>query len=319
MALEFQRSITGITNSELLDQYIRADSVIGSIFNSILFHKPAEELIRFKFDQDLTGEQVTHLDSILQSYVETQPSDVKIYRLMNNTELALFTDKSVPPLGWNYKTGLEARLHFRDTKSYGRIQEREYFANRTINPDGSVDLDDKIIREAYNYTFNEYGDVIEREIIIYWLREDGTEHTKTKSHTKNYLINLEEALDEAIKVRTAFTNELKIVVRAFAVPSIISNGQLTQASTDLAGGDPGLPPYSQTAAVQSLAGELLAIALLEDYENELSSFISIGSPSIVSAFQNDTNHVWLDNEFQPGLTFRAHLVTEVLTYIQGGT
>ena len=319
MALIFQRNITpDLVDVAAFSEYLSADATLGGLFDSVIWYRPSEDLIRLKFTQDLTEDQIVHLDGLITSYSETFPSDVKIYRLMSDTERTIFGDYKTPPIGWNYRTGLESRLHFRDTKNYGRIQEREYYLNRTINPDGTVTLDDKIIREEYQYTFNDFGDVIERTIVIHWVREDGSEHPTTKSHTKNYLVNLEEMLDEAIKVRQAFTNELKIVVRAFAVPSIISNGQLTQEATDLAGGDPGSGPYSQTAAVQTLAGELLAIALLEDYEDQISSFISIGSPKIITAFATDSTHVWLDNEYQPAMTFRQHLVSEITTYIQGG-
>ncbi len=246
-----------------------------------------------------TGQRLVHPNP------ESLLKHVKIFRFMSDQERRLFADYSIPPHGWNYKTGLAQRLDHKDVKTYGRIITREFYGSSQINPDGTVTLTDKVVMEEYSYMYSEYGDVIRRTITIRWVLEDETYHPDAKSHIKTYLANPDEILEEAIAVRKAFSNDLKIVLRQAAVPSIIANDQI--------------PPdvLAGTGGNTVLAAELVAIALLEEYESQFDSFISMGAPGTVTAIMSDQNHVWLDNELQAGVSFRQYIAGQIMNYIQG--
>jgi len=138
---------------------------------------------------------------------------LKVYRYMDSTA---YPDKTIPPKGLDYKTGLVTRL-YEDPyiNDLGFLETMNFYGKGVFNSTTkSWELSDKIICEKYMYTIDPATKyVIARTKEIIWYREDGTKHPDRKYMFKPYsILEMEE---EAIKRRSNIMSVIKIELAKF--------------------------------------------------------------------------------------------------------
>lgn len=138
---------------------------------------------------------------------------IKVYRYMDSTA---YPDKTIPPKGLDYKTGLITRL-YEDPyiNDLGFLETMNFYGKGVFNSTTrSWNLSDKIICEKYMYTIDPATKyVVARTKEISWYREDGTKHPDKKYMFKPYsILEMEE---EAIRRRSNIISGVKIELAKF--------------------------------------------------------------------------------------------------------
>lgn len=138
---------------------------------------------------------------------------LKIYRYMDSTA---YPDRTIPPKGLDYKTGLITRL-YEDPyiNDLGFLETMNFYGKGVFNSTTkSWDLSDKIVCEKFMYTIDPTTKyVIARTKEIIWYREDGTKHPDRKYMFKPYsILEMEE---EAVRRRQNIMSGIKIELAKF--------------------------------------------------------------------------------------------------------
>jgi hypothetical protein len=232
---------------------------------------------------------------------------LKIYRY--TTTRIRPRDEIRPPLDLDYTRGLTRMLYKLDTKHLGRVVKKEYFAEKTVDESGNVQLSDLIVRENIETVRDPFGDPDLIRTVITWIREDGTDCQETKVVERVLSINREDKLAESIATRQAFLNNLKMEVRGIIVPLMIAHDEIPQPYVDAAGGN----PY--------IAGELWAVKFMETYIVAFLAFEKESNPWILDIMQNDPmlQFAWIDYEIPNtgGVTVRQYILSQFSEYYSG--
>lgn len=159
----------------------------------------------------LVSRQVTEEEfALLQS---DKFKRLKIYRYVDDDFIA---DRTVPPKGLNYNTGINTRLHSVPFISeIGFLETMDFYAKAEFNAEtNSWDYSDKIVSERVNYNIDPQTKyVVSRVKEITWYKEDGTPHPDTKEMFKTY--NILEMEEEAIRRRSNIISSIKIELAKF--------------------------------------------------------------------------------------------------------
>lgn len=215
---------------------------------------------------------------------------LKIYRFVDKN--TTYTDKTVPPKGLDYKTGLTVRLYPKPFVSNdGFLTKMEYYSGISFNSSiGDWEYSDEILEATFQYQRDPATEfVISRTKTLSWYREDGTKHHETKVMFKPYsLIQMDE---EAIRRRSNIIALIKIELAKFNAWALSRQYP-----------DPKLRPNANDAAK----------ALFTPFAPYMLGFINGGDKSIVKFTQN-FKHPFLDYHMptQNNMTVREFILSRV--------
>jgi hypothetical protein len=224
------------------------------------------------------------LGEITEPYVDPDPpSDpvppsVKLYRYATRQ----YEDVSVPPVGLNYVTGIDGRLHPTNAVMVdGEVRQIDYYAEATMDPaTGQVSYDDLVVRESFVYQRDAVGFARGRVQTITWYREDDTPHPTTKQRVKFY--EPDESLREGYRRRGNITDKLAMDMA----------GWLMVTQTQLANQQDRLN---------------LGREFMRQHKLSFDMFVEASSAQILYDVTDDTTD-WLDDLLAPGVTIRATIL-----------
>lgn len=194
------------------------------------------------------------------------------------------------PVNLDYKTGLDIRLHAKNTLIKGELVKTEYFSDQGLT--------DKVLDVAMIYNRDAIGFVLNRTVVRRWVMKNGEYHPTVKTTFKDYTINPQDQISEGVTRRENSINALQPKVLYFMLTTI--QGQ------------------TQTQIV------LAARAFMDNLEDPITKFIKnsstitdpaspdLGKKKLWVAFR-DAPEAWLDNTPAAlgGATIRQYMMNEV--------
>lgn len=151
--------------------------------------------IDFVFNNDISENQISNLDNIINSHVANSSFKSPIFYKINNT----LDD----PQNIDYDI---MGFHKKRIINKGELNTIEYYKNYTFSSDTYSDL---VVRESRVYTKDSLGIVMYRDLSIDWFLNDDTVGV-TKSYRKYY--SPDAALQEGIDRRSNIINSAKAVL-----------------------------------------------------------------------------------------------------------
>ena len=214
----------------------------------------------------------------------------KIYRYFEEDDLKDL-DRTKPPLGHDYKTGLNVRLHPKRTTIKGEVVKVDYYAD--------PGLTDIILVVEIEYVRDSLGFALSRTTNRRWALENGSFHETEKVTTKSYSVNAEDQIKEGIRRRQNIIDTLQPAVLKFMFESLLPQG------------------LSQMQIV------LMGRAFIDSHELEFDKFVkssstvtdpaspNFGKKTLVVEFENATE-TWLDNTPASlgGISIRDFIIQE---------
>ena len=191
-------------------------------------------------------------------------------------------DDYTPPLAIDYRVAPNPRLHRKQTFSKGVLVRVTYYAEATVQPDGTVAYNDPVVEEVYDYVRDAANFALERTLTITWFRADGTPHPTTKKLRKVY--DRQASLREGKRRRRNVVDSLQGMVARLLVGS-------------------AAPGQEQAALDQGRA-------FMGQYQKEIVNFVEAGLPDLANAVAVDTT-AFLDVEIAPGVTVRDNILDEL--------
>ncbi len=175
----------------------------------------------------------------------------------------------------DYIRGLPNRLHPKVTMVQGEVQKVEYFADATMQPDGSIVYSGLVVKEDSVYTRSPEGLALSRALTITWVNEDDSDHELTKVRTKLY--NAMEQVREGTRRRGNIIDDLKLKVI-------------------------GLVMVTKPADYATALGD--GQSFMKMHEVDIIAFIDTSNQDLYNAISADTTHTWLNNDTGGGVTIR---------------
>lgn len=168
------------------------------------------------------------------------------------------------------------RLYPEYVKIKGEVQTVNWWAEASVNPDGSMAYDDLIVREAFTYTRDPNGFALYRDSTLTWICEDETDHPDVKTLEKKFYPPLERIQERKTR-RTNIIDDLKLTLLAWVAIST---------------------PCDFVTALG------LGQTFFTSLQSEIAAYIELSNDVLAIAITNDSTTTWLDNQIQ-GVTIRA--------------
>ena len=194
------------------------------------------------------------------------------------------------PVNLDYKTGLNVRLHAKNTLAKGELVKTEYFSDQALT--------DKVIQVDIAYNRDAMGFAQNRTVVRRWVMKNNQFHPTIKTTFKDYTINTQDQISEGITRRENLINALQPKILYFMLTTV-------QGKT-------------QTEII------LMARSFMDHMEDPITKFIKnsstetnpmspdIGKKRLWIAFR-DAPDTWLDNTPAAlgGATIRQYMMNEV--------
>lgn len=152
----------------------------------------------------------------------------------------------------NYKTELINSLYAKRTFSFGALTQVEWYSD--------LALTDKVLNVDVAYNYNALGFATDRTVTRTWYDDDDNAIPETKVSNKDYTINPQDQLDEAILRRQNILRQTNVWLIGGVPP--------------LANADPAVPDTNELEVKQD------GIDFFDVYESEASKFKLSGSTSL---------------------------------------
>lgn len=235
------------------------------------------------FDADAAVDAAT-VHSTLADYLEAAGTQW-CYEISHYTNSGEHYYKR-PPMDLNFKTQLNRRLFPKITMSKGEVQAIDYYAEGTLQQDGSVVYTKPVINESFFYLRTDAGLAVMRNQFIRWYRADGSldmdpAHMKTRVKYYNNI----EMLEESERRRKNVVDNAGIAI-IFLM-------------------DQTMPQDAGTKNIDK------ARKLWRQYEREIHLYITVGVRELEEAIAEDELFGWLDNPIGGGATIRSYAVNEL--------
>jgi hypothetical protein len=200
------------------------------------------------------------------------------------------------PHNINYKTELSQTLYPKREFTFGAVTKVEWFSD--------VALTDKVLQVDIVYNYDALGFATNRTTTRTWYNEDDTPYSEAKVSYKDYTLNPQDQLDEAILRRTNILRQCNVNLIGI-VPVLTAV-------------DPGFADATQEQVKQD------GIAFFEKYELETSQYKSVGSENLENIIRNldlalpeNAQWYWFDCPYGAPLTAITG-VTTIRDYIIWG-
>lgn len=193
---------------------------------------------------------------------------------------------NVPPMGLNYKTGLNLRLQKQVQMVQGETQAIVYYASAVAGPAGPI-YSDPVVREDIVFARDSVGNAVSQTKTISWYREDGALCPTTKMLEKFY--SPAESIGEGQRRRKNVIDYLKGA----------TIGLLMQTE---------MPTGKTAEEVMQMGRDFVAF-----YKSGIASFIDASSQTLHTQVVADSTHGWLDNAnpYAPTTTIRDFFLAEL--------
>jgi hypothetical protein len=201
----------------------------------------------------------------------------KIFRYFDGVHLP----QDDAPLGVDYVTGLNVRLHPIHTWERGRIIRVDWFATYSVDANGEEQGDDLVVCETLVYTDDASGLARHRLQKITWYLEDGT---PGQSKTREKIYGNAASRTEGRRRRRNVIDNMSIKVV----------GMLAATETD---GD-------VSAAID------LSRPFLDALSSEVSMYVESGATALHAAIVSSTVS-WLANAVATNTTIRDYILGEL--------
>jgi hypothetical protein len=162
------------------------------------------------------------------------------------------------PHNINYKTELAQSLYPKREFTFGALTKVEWFSD--------VALTDKVIQVDIAYNYDPLGFATDRTTTRYWYNTDGSSFSEAKVTYKDYTINPQDQLDEAILRRTNILRQAEVTLIGLVPPLTIAD-----------------PAVADATALQIKQD---GIDFFELYELETSQYRSVGSQNLENVIKN---------------------------------
>ena len=245
------------------------------------------------FDIDITLKEAIN-KTYNELVVELEPLanyHCKIYDYIEE-ELLIDADKTKPPFGHDYKTGLITRLHPKRTTIKGEVIRVDYYSDK--------ELTDLVLTVEVEYIRDDIGFAISRKTTRRWVLKNDEYHPETKITEKSYVINLEDQIKEGLRRRQNIIDSIQPRVLYLLFEVMLPEGKTKE--------------------------EIIYIGreFLDRHEPEFDRFIkssstiidindpNYGKKELAVAFMIATDE-WLDNKPATlgGISIREYIINEV--------
>lgn len=174
------------------------------------------------------------------------------------------------------------RLYPDFVKIKGEVQQVDWYAEASVNPDGSMAYNDLMVRESFVYTRDPNGFALYRDGTITWYCEDDCAHPEVKTVERKFYPPLERIQERKTR-RANIIDDLKYSVLGWIIVS-----EPTDFATALA--------WGQT--------------FFSAYQSEIVSYVEVSNAALQTAITDDTSTAWLDNTIQ-SVTLRAMMLDAI--------
>lgn len=235
---------------------------------------------------------------ILENVINLHDKDIDYDFVIN--DVVVPQDRGRDPRGINYKANLNQRLYPKRSFFGGFLTLVIYY----LNYDAATDtFTDPVLKVEVSYVLNEDAlinsskSVASRTTTRTWMRKNGQWADKQAKITNKFYRDITEIRNEGNRRRR---NIFDLVSKDMVIMLLYT----------------GVSPDQEAA-------ELLALQLLQTYNNEVTTFLSVGTTVLSNAIESDTSLPWLDtvipdtpplNMLFPGAvgqTIRYQIVEEV--------
>jgi hypothetical protein len=164
----------------------------------------------------------------------------------------------------NYEIDVVESLYPKRTFKFGALVNVEWYSD--------PELTDLVLDVDMTYNYDVLGFAVDREVTRTWIKNDGTPHEDVKVTTKDYTINPQDQLDEAITRRTNNVRQINL--------------WLIEVVPGLTAADENIDDVSLIEVRDS------GVAFFEQYQLETTTYIETGSQLLEQQIIAETDQQW---------------------------
>jgi len=229
----------------------------GELLDLFDYHNRIDDQVTINFTQALSQQQKTDLDAIMASHPVANLG-LKIYSIAKEEA------KQKHFHNLFYTIEIEPNLHPKRAFTFGVLNNIKWYS------DGA--LTNLILEVDILYNYDGLGLVTDRIVTRKWYMENDNSHPDEKVTTKDYTINPQDQLDEAILRRTNNIRQTNLWLIG-AVPGLtVADGTITDHTTIEIKDD--------------------GVAFFEKYELKKNKFVDVGSLELETAVKDEVDAQW---------------------------